>query len=135
MSEKRSNILLYDIHYDTDGEDVPDLPWSMLVIDPSPDFDLDAEGADLISDETGWCVFGFKACEMDPIAEAIGWEPDQHTMANALMAYGAIPVEDLQARLQKAEATFAALGGRGVEQADTLDALRIALAARGPADC
>lgn len=49
---------LTDIVYDTDGETVEGLP-TELVVEVSPDFDMELDGADLISDETGWCVESF----------------------------------------------------------------------------
>lgn len=52
------------IKWDTDGEDIAELPVS-IAIDPSvPDEDI----ADLLSDEFGFCVFGFtveqRCCEV-----------------------------------------------------------------------
>jgi len=48
---------MFDIKWDTDGEDV-ELPDEMS-FEVEDDFDVELEGADLLSDETGWCVFGF----------------------------------------------------------------------------
>jgi hypothetical protein len=50
-------IRMFDIKWDTDGEDV-ELPDEMS-FEVEDDFDVESEGADLLSDETGWCVFGF----------------------------------------------------------------------------
>ena len=50
-------IRMFDIKWDTDGEDV-ELPDEMS-FEVEDDFDVELEGADLLSDETGWCVFGF----------------------------------------------------------------------------
>ena len=47
-----------NIDYDTDGEDV-DLPKELWFKVEDPDFDPESEGADLISDKTGWCVNSF----------------------------------------------------------------------------
>ena len=52
-----------NIRYDTDGRRVTGLPKELEVEVPA-DFDPDANGADIISDRTGWCVLGF-ACSLD----------------------------------------------------------------------
>jgi hypothetical protein len=51
-------IRFIDIDYDTDGEKV-DLPKTLESVFEE-DFDPEMDGADYISDETGWCVFGFR---------------------------------------------------------------------------
>ena len=50
-------IRLYNIDWDTDGEDI-DLPQD-VIREVENDFDIINDGADLLSDEYGWCVFGF----------------------------------------------------------------------------
>jgi len=50
-------IECFDIDYDTDGHSVC-LP-EKLVFEVDADFDPALAGADLISDETGFCVNGF----------------------------------------------------------------------------
>jgi hypothetical protein len=62
---------VYDIDFDTDGEEIDDLPTEMQV-----EYDGDEpamELADVISDKTGWCVnsFQFEAVEPTPTAPGI----------------------------------------------------------------
>lgn len=52
------NIRFYDIQWDTDGEEV-DLP-SEVTLEVDADLDVAQEGADVLSDKYGWCVFGFQ---------------------------------------------------------------------------
>lgn len=49
----------YNIEYDTDGEDVPDLP-KTVTFEAEDDKDAQLNGCDQISDETGYCVFSFE---------------------------------------------------------------------------
>ena len=49
-------VRFYDIQWDTDGEKV-DLP-AECVLEVDDDIDLEEEGADALSDEYGFCVFG-----------------------------------------------------------------------------
>lgn len=59
---------VFDIDYDTDGQDV-DLP-SELIFEADGIEDPASELADLVSDKTGWCVnhFEFQAVpETSPI--------------------------------------------------------------------
>ncbi len=56
-SQKVKVYHLYNINYDTDGEEV-DLPLEALVM-ISANEDISDIGADLISDKTGFCVLGF----------------------------------------------------------------------------
>ena len=48
----------YNIDYDTDGEEVDDLP-ETVTIEAENYEDASLNGADQISDETGWCVNSF----------------------------------------------------------------------------
>lgn len=53
-------VRAYDIRYDTDGLEI-DLPSELIFtvdLDERPDFDPAEELADMISDQTGWCIFG-----------------------------------------------------------------------------
>jgi heme/copper-type cytochrome/quinol oxidase subunit 2 len=50
-------VHFYNINYDTDGESI-DLP-TELTLEVDDDIDVSLEGADLISDETGFCVNSF----------------------------------------------------------------------------
>jgi hypothetical protein len=52
-------VLVYDITWDTDGEDV-DLPSeATLDIDGENDEEIRDQIADKLSDQTGWCVGSF----------------------------------------------------------------------------
>ena len=53
------NYRVFNIEYDTDGETV-DLPIELHFKDLDKDFSPDNELADLISDQTGFCVFSFE---------------------------------------------------------------------------
>ena len=58
---------VYSIRYDTDGEKVSGLPSSIVFEvdeEEDPDFDPANDLADMISDKTGWCVFGFSWKEL-----------------------------------------------------------------------
>jgi len=50
-------VRFYDIKWDKDKHRV-DLP-KVVVMDVDSDLDLETEGADELSDEHGYCVFGF----------------------------------------------------------------------------
>ena len=49
---------LFDIDWDTDGEDV-DLP-SEVIVEIDDDQDIVYDGADALSDQYGWCVNSFE---------------------------------------------------------------------------
>lgn len=49
---------VYNIEYDTDGQEVNDLPKSMM-IEAEDAEDAQLNGADYISDKTGWSVTSF----------------------------------------------------------------------------
>lgn len=53
-------VIISNIKYDTDGEKVR-LPktLTMTVPDDTPDDEIDDLASDFISDETGYCHFGF----------------------------------------------------------------------------
>ena len=67
--------ILFNIDYDTDGEDVDNLPSTIEVIEDD-DWGVEREGSDRISDITGWCVFGFeyKVIDVDPDDEVQDWD-------------------------------------------------------------
>lgn len=46
-----------NIQWDTDGQEV-DLP-TEVTLEVDDDLDIAYEGADVLSDKYGWCVFGF----------------------------------------------------------------------------
>ena len=52
----------YNIKWDTDGKSPTELnlPLETKVTAPSPEFDPAEEGADLLSDTFGFCVFSFE---------------------------------------------------------------------------
>lgn len=52
-------VLFYDILWDTDDGETDDLP-KEITLDVPKDTDLDAEGADFLSNSHGWCVKGFQ---------------------------------------------------------------------------
>lgn len=47
-----------NIRWDTDGEAIKLPNTTILVVDD--DIDLDTQGADVLSDKFGWCVFSFE---------------------------------------------------------------------------
>jgi len=49
----------FNIRYDTDGEGIEGLPNQLWFESDVPDFDPAEDLADMISDRTGWCVFGY----------------------------------------------------------------------------
>jgi hypothetical protein len=58
-------VRAFNIRYDTDGHRVK-LPKELVFESDDPDFDPAEDLADLISDKTGWCIFG---CEFEVITE------------------------------------------------------------------
>lgn len=61
-------IHFFNIKWDTDGEpvDETELPTS-IIMKVDFDIDIDTEGADVLSDEFGWCVLGFNFKELPMI--------------------------------------------------------------------
>ncbi len=57
-------IKAYNIKYDTDGRRVSNLPKEITFEINDPNFDPENDIADLISDETGYCIFGCKFKEV-----------------------------------------------------------------------
>jgi hypothetical protein len=51
-------VHFYNIDFDTDNQEVFDLP-TELTLEVDSDVDVSLEGADYISDETGFCVNSF----------------------------------------------------------------------------
>lgn len=53
-------IKAFNIQYDTDGNKkiAARLPKELVFDVDDEDFDPEEELADLVSDETGWCIFG-----------------------------------------------------------------------------
>ena len=60
---------VYDIEYDTDGKKVEGLP-EELFFDADGIEDPAEELADLVSDKTGWCIFGHQFEEVPSIFPA-----------------------------------------------------------------
>lgn len=64
---ENTKVTLYEIDYDTDGEDIDDLPGEINTTleemgwdgEENPDEFIYVNGADFISDQTGWLVNGF----------------------------------------------------------------------------
>jgi len=58
-------VKFYDIQYDTDGESAKELNLpSMVTVKVDKDFDVNENGADLISDKTGYLVTDFRVKEI-----------------------------------------------------------------------
>jgi len=58
-----ATIRCYNIKWDTDGEEI-DLPGEVVIeIEEEEGIDLETlvneQGADVLSDEYGWCIFGY----------------------------------------------------------------------------
>ena len=51
-------VLFSNIEWDTDGEENLDLPES-VILEVDSTTDLENEGADVLSDKYGYCVFSF----------------------------------------------------------------------------
>jgi hypothetical protein len=80
-------VRFYNIQWDTTDDDHPkgqdvDLP-NEITLDVDEDTELTTEGADVLSDKYGWCVFGFdyevfdgqsKGCHQDVDAFRKGGE-------------------------------------------------------------
>ena len=61
-----NKIKLYNIEWDTDGEVIDDLPTEVIIDNPTEEMCESVGGfddvlADYLSDEYGFCVFGFSA--------------------------------------------------------------------------
>jgi hypothetical protein len=55
------NIRIFNIKYDTDGENVPGLPAELFYDADTDNIDeIEDELGDFISDTTGWCHLGFE---------------------------------------------------------------------------
>ena len=57
-------ILFTDIQWDTDGENLADVLPSSATLDVPADLDVETDGADVLSDKYGFCVFGFNFTEI-----------------------------------------------------------------------
>jgi len=53
---KVMKVKVFDIQWDTDGEEVDNLPSSVIYENCNTDDDF----ADMLSDEYGWCVLSYK---------------------------------------------------------------------------
>jgi hypothetical protein len=63
-------------------------------------------------------------------SNALGYDVDEDRVAQALAAHEGSDTRTLRRQLRERVAIFEAAGGRGVELAEEIDGLRIALAAR-----
>ena len=68
--------------------------------------------------------------QVNRIEQMLGRLPDADMIESAILENKGSSRKALQASLRSLEATFGAAGGRGVENADEIDKLRIALAVR-----
>ena len=66
----------------------------------------------------------------EAVKAALGHETTDDVIGRALAEYGDLTTGDLEAELEGKRTAFDAAGGRGVELAETIDALRIVLAVR-----
>lgn len=62
--------------------------------------------------------------------DAVGWDVEKREVARAIDAWASKSLGFMHLELQRLEVQFEAAGGRGVEIADTIDQLRMALAVR-----
>lgn len=67
---------------------------------------------------------------MDKVTEAMGYEVEAQQIENAVHEYQNISTARLKRELKRLETIFEAVGGRGVDLADKIDNIRIAIAAR-----
>jgi len=65
---KMKKYSAYNINYDTDGNNIDDLPKSMIISAENLE-EAQMTGADQISDKTGWCVNSF-LIKKNPVKEA-----------------------------------------------------------------
>jgi hypothetical protein len=63
-------------------------------------------------------------------AEAVGWDVTSDEVAEAMTRHGSSSLDTLRKCLEDRETVFDANGARGVELADQIDSLRIAIAVR-----
>jgi hypothetical protein len=68
--------------------------------------------------------------EKEAVAEALGREPSDEEIEEAVEWHRNTPTKQLRAELQKNVWAFDLMGGRGMELADLIDSQRIALALR-----
>jgi hypothetical protein len=66
----------------------------------------------------------------DVVAESLGYEVGDDRIRDAVAGYEAKTAGHLRKTLQANKAAFEQLGGRGVDLAEEIDSLRIAIAAR-----
>lgn len=66
----------------------------------------------------------------DAVSDALGYEVDDTRIKEAVNEYGGEVTEELRKTLRAKESAFEEHGGRGVDLADEIDNLRIAIAVR-----
>jgi hypothetical protein len=59
MKENMKKVRFYKIQWDTDGLKVKSLP-KQVTLEVDDYVDIEYEGADILSDKYGYCVFGFQ---------------------------------------------------------------------------
>lgn len=89
---------------------------------------LDDAGLQAYVEETSDDDVGGAA--MDAVEEAMGYEVDADVVMAAIEKHAGTATDKLQAKLQVKERMLESRGGRGVELADEIDALRIAVTVR-----
>jgi len=67
---------------------------------------------------------------MDKVTEAMGYEVDPQQIENAVHEHQNVSTARLKRELKRLETVFNAKGGRGVDLADQIDNIRIAIAVR-----
>lgn len=67
---------------------------------------------------------------VEAASNVLGYDVDEDRVREALDEYGDTPLKALKKALKEREKTFKDQGGRGVDLADEIDSLRIAIAVR-----
>lgn len=67
---------------------------------------------------------------MDKVTIAMGYEVESQQIKNAVHEYQNVSTARLKRELKRLETVFNAAGGRGVDLADQIDNIRIAIAVR-----
>lgn len=68
-------VRAFNIRYDTDGHRIAGLPRRLVFDIDRSDFDPAEDLAGLISDYTGWCIFGCDFKVLEPKKESVKCNP------------------------------------------------------------
>lgn len=68
--------------------------------------------------------------QVEAAGDRLGWDVDREWVEEVVAGYKDVPTQQLKGKLSNAVRKFKELGGRGVELADEIDAMRAALAVR-----